>query len=31
MTILQKLINAMLQRIKAVPVPQQELDDLTQP
>ena len=27
MTILQKLINAMLQRIKAVPVPQQELDD----
>ena len=27
MTILQKLINAMLQRIEAVPVPQQELDD----
>ena len=27
MTILQKLINALLQRIKAVPVPQQELDD----
>ena len=27
MIILQKLINAMLQRIKAVPVPQQELDD----
>ena len=27
MTILQKLINAMLQRIKVVPVPQQELDD----
>ena len=27
MTILQKLINAMLQRIKAMPVPQQELDD----
>ena len=27
MTILQNLINAMLQRIKAVPVPQQELDD----
>ena len=27
MTILQKLINALLQRIEAVPVPQQELDD----
>ena len=27
MTILQKLNNALLQRIKAVPVPQQELDD----
>ena len=27
MTILQKLINALLQRIQAVPVPQQELDD----
>ena len=27
MTILQKLINAMLQRIEVVPVPQQELDD----
>ena len=27
MTILQKLINALLQRIKAVPVHQQELDD----
>ena len=27
MTILQKLINALLQRIKAMPVPQQELDD----
>ena len=27
MTILQKLINAMLQRIEAVSVPQQELDD----
>ena len=27
MTILQKLTNAMLQRIKAMPVPQQELDD----
>ena len=27
MTILQKLIHAMLQRIEAVPVPQQELDD----
>ena len=27
MTILQKLINAMLQRIEAVPVRQQELDD----
>ena len=27
MTILQKLINAMLQHIKVVPVPQQELDD----
>ena len=27
MIILQKLINAMLQRIEAVPVPQQELDD----
>ena len=27
MTIMQKLINALLQRIKAVPVPQQELDD----
>ena len=26
MTILQKLINAMLQRIEAMPVPQQELD-----
>ena len=27
MIILQKLINALLQRIEAVPVPQQELDD----
>ena len=27
MNILRKLINAMLQRIEAVPVPQQELDD----
>ena len=27
MTILQKLIHALLQRIEAIPVPQQELDD----